>query len=569
MLSGENLSVMLVGVSGGGRAQGPGVMRMAELRPGDVLAGYAIERHIGAGGSGEVYVARHPRLPRRTAIKVLNREALAGGPDALRRFEREADITARFDHPNIVSVYDRGISEGRVWISMQYIEGGDAAELRGIDPARALRIGGEIAAALDYAHGKGVLHRDVKPSNILLAAPDDGRAERALLTDFGIARLHDDTGQITRTGDVTATFAFASPEQLAAAPLTPRSDQYSLACSLFVLLTGRRPFEAPHAAAWIYAHMNKRPLRVTEARPGLPPALDAVFDRALAKNPEARFPSCTEFLAAAERSMSGATPFRTAARPSYPAPPRPTAPPSNTALPSHLAPAPTRLSSESAAAVGNSRRRWWVAASAAVVALGVGVAAVVLTSNYSDASRAQENTTSVAVSTSRDSSLADSWGPDHSPIAAAFPRVVGQLAANGTSTGWQGATCQILDPGTKERAAMQGARRIVCNSGDSDGRVRFDVVDFGADSENSPADVFFGGRGQDVRMDHPDVDRGLHTYTDAGVDRATQRDSDADPAYLALGFPVGDARQRFILVGRWPGHTVNELQSWFAKVPLR
>ncbi|MFI6870922.1 serine/threonine-protein kinase [Nocardia sp. NPDC050406] len=526
---------------------------MAELRPGEVLAGYVIEGRIGAGGSGEVYVARHPRLPRRTAIKVLNRAALAGGADALRRFEREADITARFDHPNIVAVHDRGIAGGRLWISMQYIEGGDTAELRGIDPVRALRIGGEIASALDYAHGKGVLHRDVKPSNILLAAPDDGRPERALLTDFGIARLHDDTGQVTRTGDITATFAYASPEQLSGATLTPRSDQYSLACAVFVLLTGRKPFEAPHAAAWVYAHTQKRPLRVTEARPELPTALDEVFDRALAKDPGARFSSCTEFLDAAVRSMSGAAPRRTAAMPVHPTP-YPDAPPTEQAG-----------MSQNRAAVSHSRKRPWLAAAAALV-LGVGATTAVTTMNRAESQQPQRDT--IAPTTVPDTALADSWGPDHAPIAAAFPRVVGQLETNGTSTGWQGATCKILDPGSNDLPTTQGARRIVCNPDDAEGRVRFDIVDLGAGAQDSPADVFFGGQGLVEWMTHPDSDRGLLTYTEESVGSA-QPDSDAQPVYLALGFPFSDERQRFILIARWPGHTAVDLRSWFAKVPLR
>ncbi|MFD9615383.1 serine/threonine-protein kinase, partial [Streptomyces sp. NPDC059083] len=129
-------------------------------------------------GSGVVYAARHPRLPRLTALKILKRDDVAEDDEVWRRFEREADIAAHFDHPNIVQVYDRGVAENQFWISMQYIDGVDAAELHRVSPDRGLRIGTEIAAALDYAHGKGVLHRDVKPSNILIADPDSGRPER-------------------------------------------------------------------------------------------------------------------------------------------------------------------------------------------------------------------------------------------------------------------------------------------------------------------------------------------------------------------------------------------------------
>ncbi|MRH86125.1 protein kinase [Nocardia sp. SYP-A9097] len=278
---------------------------MAELRPGEVIAGYVIERSVGAGGSGTVYVARHPRLPRLAAVKVFGNAGVNADAEAWRRFEREADITARFDHPNIVAVYDTGEDAGRLWISMQYVDGNDADALRGTRPDRALRIASGVASALDYAHGKGVLHRDVKPSNILLSPAEDGRAERALLTDFGIARLRDESTHLTRTGDVAATFAFASPEQVSGAPLDPRTDQYSLACTLFVLLTGHRPYMAKDLAGWVLAHTQIPPLRITQVRPDLPRALDFVFDRALAKNPEYRFGGCADFVDAAWNAMSG------------------------------------------------------------------------------------------------------------------------------------------------------------------------------------------------------------------------------------------------------------------------
>ncbi|AYF76546.1 serine/threonine protein kinase [Nocardia yunnanensis] len=275
---------------------------ITELRPGEVIAGYVIARRIGAGGSGVVYAARHPRLPRLTALKILKRDDVADVEDGWRRFEREADIAAHFDHPNIVQVYDRGAADDLFWISMQFVDGVDAAELHDVSPDRGLRIATEIAAALDYAHGKGVLHRDVKPSNILIAAPDNGRPERALLTDFGIARLRDETTKFTHTGNISATFAFASPEQVSGKPVGPKSDQYSLACTLFVLLTDHRPFRADNPLSWVHAHTQERPLPVSEVNPDLPPALDAVFERAMAKNPEDRFDSCADFAEAATQA---------------------------------------------------------------------------------------------------------------------------------------------------------------------------------------------------------------------------------------------------------------------------
>ncbi|GEM33185.1 hypothetical protein NN3_41920 [Nocardia neocaledoniensis NBRC 108232] len=268
-----------------------------------VFAGYTIERLLGRGGMGSVYLARHPRLPRRTAMKLLNRE-LFFDTEIRARFEREADLVAQLEHPNIVTVYDRGVEDEQLWISMRYIDGSDAASLPPpVDAARAVRIVAETAAALDFAHSRGVLHRDVKPANILLEPVDGG--ERVYLTDFGIARLHDDkAAKLTQTGTFTATLAFASPEQLSGIALDGRADQYSLACTLFRLLTGATPFEAGNPVAVIQGHLQQPPPRASALRPGLPPALDAVIARGMAKRPAERFPTCAEFAAAAARALA-------------------------------------------------------------------------------------------------------------------------------------------------------------------------------------------------------------------------------------------------------------------------
>ncbi|MGW5317382.1 protein kinase domain-containing protein [Nocardia thailandica] len=275
------------------------------MRDGDVFAGYLIERRLGRGGMGSVYLARHPRLPRRTALKVLDEELFAD-TELRARFEREADLVAQLDHPNIVTVYDRGADEGRLWISMQYIDGIDAAT---VDPAvlppdRAVQIVGETAVALDFAHGRHVLHRDVKPANILLAKGTGGQ-ERVYLTDFGIARLTDDPGRLTQTGSFTATIAYASPEQLTGAMMSGRSDQYSLACTLYWLLAGVAPFEAAGPAAVIQGHLQQPPPVLSRVRPGLPAALDDVLAQAMAKYPGERFATCAEFAAAARHALSG------------------------------------------------------------------------------------------------------------------------------------------------------------------------------------------------------------------------------------------------------------------------
>ncbi|MET8774881.1 protein kinase [Nocardia sp. NPDC004654] len=274
------------------------------LQPGDVFAGYAIERLLGQGGMGAVYLAAHPRLPRRTALKLLNRE-LFSDAEIRARFEREADLVAQLDHPNIVTVFDRGIEDEQLWISMQFIDGADASSVDPgtLPPQRAAQIVGETALALDYAHRMGVLHRDVKPANILLSR--SAGQERVLLTDFGIARPREDTRQLTQTGTFTATLAYAAPEQLTGAPLDHRTDQYSLACTLYWLLSGAVPFDSPQAVAVIQGHLKQPPPPLSSVRPGLPPALDAVLDRALAKRPADRFDSCAEFAAAVQQALRG------------------------------------------------------------------------------------------------------------------------------------------------------------------------------------------------------------------------------------------------------------------------
>ncbi|UGT56836.1 serine/threonine-protein kinase [Nocardia asteroides] len=290
---------------------------------GTVFAGYLIDRQLGRGGMGSVYLARHPRLPRRIALKLLNPE-LFSDIESRARFEREADLAAQLEHPNIVTVYDRGIDGGHLWISMQFVDGVDAATIEHPVPAeRALRIIEGTAAALDHAHRNGVLHRDVKPANILLA-DNDGK-ERVLLTDFGIARPRDDVHHLTQTGTFTATLAYASPEQLTGAHLDHRSDQYSLACTLYALLTGTTPFEATNPAVVIQGHLQSPPPSLRARRADLPAALDAVLARALAKRPADRFSSCAEFAAAARGALgaTGARPTVVASSPSSPRVPPP------------------------------------------------------------------------------------------------------------------------------------------------------------------------------------------------------------------------------------------------------
>ncbi|WP_308188398.1 serine/threonine-protein kinase [Nocardia australiensis] len=297
------------------------------LQNGEVFAGYRIERVLGRGGMGSVYLARHPRLPRSMALKLLNPE-LFSDSEIRARFEREADLVAQLDHPNIVTVFDRGVDDDQLWISMQFVDGIDASTIdpKKLPPTRAAQIVAETAKALDFAHGSGVLHRDVKPANIMLARATGGQ-ERVFLTDFGIARLRDDAGHLTLTGTFTATLAYAAPEQLTGAEMDGRSDQYSLACTLYWLLTGTAPYAAPSPPAVIQGHLQSPPPRVTALRPDLPPAMNEVLARALGKRTDDRFGSCTEFAEAVYRALRmsapHAMPVTGAPQPTATAPPMP------------------------------------------------------------------------------------------------------------------------------------------------------------------------------------------------------------------------------------------------------
>ncbi len=275
------------------------------LRSGDVFAGFSVEHLLGQGGMGSVYLARHPRLQRQTALKLLNRELFADA-EVRARFEREADLVAQLDHPNIVAVYDRGVEDQQLWISMQYVDGVDAASVNPLTlpPERAVQIIEGVAAALDYAHRNGVLHRDVKPANMLLGRDTGGKGERVYLTDFGIARLQEDSTHLTQAGMFTATLAYASPEQMTGAPLDERSDQYALGCALYWLLCGTGPFDSEDPNELIHGHMQLPLPPVGMWRAGLNPALDPVLARAMAKRAVDRFATCAEFAAAAKQALT-------------------------------------------------------------------------------------------------------------------------------------------------------------------------------------------------------------------------------------------------------------------------
>jgi serine/threonine-protein kinase len=278
------------------------------LSSGAPFAGYTILRQLGAGGMAEVYLALHPRLPRRDVIKVLA-EAVTADPEFRERFNREADLAATLWHPHIVGVHDRGEFDGQLWISMDYVEGTDAARLvregyqDGMPIEEVCAILQAVAGALDYAHDRGLLHRDVKPANILLTHPEDGE-RRILLADFGVARHLANISGITETNVAVGTVAYAAPEQLTGSNIDGRADQYALAATAFHLLTGAPPFQHSNPIAVISQHLHEDPPRLSDHRPELA-HLDDVFFQALAKQPEDRFGRCRAFAAAVSEQLDG------------------------------------------------------------------------------------------------------------------------------------------------------------------------------------------------------------------------------------------------------------------------
>ena len=269
------------------------------LPEGAVFAGYTIVRPLGAGGMGEVYLATHPRLPRQDAIKLL--PASLSGNDAYRqRFAREADLASKLWHPHIVGVHDRGETDGQLWIAMDYVDGTDAAHLladrypAGMPASDVSAIVTAIADALDYAHDQGLLHRDVKPGNIMLTAPNATGQRRILLTDFGIARSTEDLGGLTTTNMAVGTVAYAAPEQLMGAELDGRADQYALAATAYHLLTGAQPFPHSNPAVVISHHLSVDPPTLPASRHDLA-RLDEVLAIGLAKKPNDRFNRCSDF----------------------------------------------------------------------------------------------------------------------------------------------------------------------------------------------------------------------------------------------------------------------------------
>ena len=275
----------------------------APTRIGSEVAGFRIESVLGRGGMSVVYVAEQLRLGRKVALKVLTTE-LAWDEHFRERFVRESHIAATIDHPNIIPIYDAGEADGLLYIAMRFVEGPDLKEIlkRGnLGVGRTIFLIEQLASALDAAHAHALVHRDVKPGNILL----DESTDHAYLTDFGVAKQTTAARGLTSTGHFLGTVEYAAPEQIEGGPVDARTDVYALGCVLYECLTGSPPFSHGTEHAVLHAHLVDPPPSVTRVRPDLPQAFDGVISTAMAKLAADRFGSCGELARVARHAASG------------------------------------------------------------------------------------------------------------------------------------------------------------------------------------------------------------------------------------------------------------------------
>ncbi|MEA2441111.1 MAG: hypothetical protein QOH76_2535 [Thermoleophilaceae bacterium] len=416
---------------------------------GDLVAGYRIERQLGRGGMGVVYLAEQVRLRRWVALKLIVPER-AEDEEFRRRFERESQMAASLDHPNVVPVYEAGEADGALFISMRYVEGSDLrAIIRAggrMDPGRVSRLVGQLGGALDAAHARGLVHRDVKPANVLVA----GAAwdEHAYLTDFGLTKHVSAQSGITHTGQWVGTLDYVAPEQISGGPLDARVDVYSLGCVLYEALTGQVPYPKDSDVAKMYAHLNELPVRVSQLVPAVGTAFDGAIERALAKLPDDRYPSTGDLgraaLAAAqgqrstvpERSVAAGsaallTQPRAGAPPTTPAAQqtgltaRLPAPPTQYQQPqpgSAYAPAP-QYSPSSHASPRSPSPKWPVIAVCATI-LALGGAAIALAAAgvfSSDSKPAGPIPTTVIIQNPAVTSVQPTTPPDNTPVPTTPP----------------------------------------------------------------------------------------------------------------------------------------------------
>jgi hypothetical protein len=277
-------------------------------RIGTEFAGYRIEALLGRGGMSVVYRAENARLGNKVALKLLAEE-LANDESFRERFVRESRTAATLNHPNIVTIYDAGDEDGVLYIAMRYVESDLKEYLKREGPlsvAKTLSVVGQIGSALDAAHARGLLHRDVKPANILLdLASEPGGVPHAYLADFGLTKHLESRSGITASGQFVGTIDYMSPEQIEGRDVDGRTDVYSLGCVAFECLAGLTPFRRETEVAVLWAHMRDDPPPVTEVRSELPPQVDAVLAKAVAKPPDERYATCGELAADLRAALEG------------------------------------------------------------------------------------------------------------------------------------------------------------------------------------------------------------------------------------------------------------------------
>ncbi|MET8678533.1 serine/threonine-protein kinase [Streptomyces sp. NPDC004647] len=282
------------------------------------IAAYRLEREIGRGGMAVVYRAEDLRLGRTVAVKLLAPQ-LARNDTFRRRFVHESRVAAAIDHPHIVPVFEAGETDGVLYIAMRYVEGRDLRALLDRDGRlsvdAACRIAVQVASALDAAHAHDLVHRDVKPGNILIAeGTDSDHPEHVYLTDFGLTKKSLSLTGFTSAGQFVGTLAYVAPEQISGRPVDGRCDVYSLACVVFEALTGSPPFRREDDMAMLWAHQYDPPPDLSELRPDLPPAADDVMAQALAKAPERRYDTCRQFVSELRAAGRNVRPERAAER---------------------------------------------------------------------------------------------------------------------------------------------------------------------------------------------------------------------------------------------------------------
>jgi serine/threonine-protein kinase len=286
---------------------------MSELPAGAVLGNYRVDWLIGRGGMGAVYLAQHVRMSnRKAALKVLAPE-LAGDPEFRERFIRESDLAGSLEHPNIVPVYDAGEADGVLYCVMRYVRGTDLGAVLDLEsrltPQRTYAVLSAVGRALDFAHAHGLLHRDVKPGNIMIESRrSPGGRERVFLTDFGLVKRLESNTKITRTGHLVGTLDYTAPEVFRGEELDARADVYSLGCVLYECLTGAVPFPGGTDAAVMYGHLQEEPPLVTDERPELPAAIDRVAAKAMSKHRTDRYVTCGDLVRDVRDALSPGEP---------------------------------------------------------------------------------------------------------------------------------------------------------------------------------------------------------------------------------------------------------------------